>query len=159
MSHFYKNSCSPLIMCKHDKSVGEVHPNWSAIKKLKQHKPSCWYFVENWGFVFAMRIDIFGQKKIWFWVWFGDLSLNICVFQVMKLLNNKRSQAVGILMSSLHLDMKDIQHGQSFSFPILFSQNKKKNIFTFLLFLQPFILLPIFFNHVVYDNIISELCD
>lgn len=30
----------------------------------------------------------------------------------MKLLNNKRSQAVGILMSSLHLDMKDIQHGE-----------------------------------------------
>ncbi|XP_023196508.1 formin-2-like isoform X2 [Xiphophorus maculatus] len=30
--------------------------------------------------------------------------------QVAKLLNNKRSQAVGILMSSLHLDMKDIQH-------------------------------------------------
>ncbi|TSL04187.1 Formin-2 [Bagarius yarrelli] len=29
---------------------------------------------------------------------------------VVKLLNNKRSQAVGILMSSLHLDMKDIQH-------------------------------------------------
>lgn len=33
------------------------------------------------------------------------------VSQVVKLLNNKRSQAVGILMSSLHLDMKDIQHG------------------------------------------------
>ncbi|KAG8446992.1 hypothetical protein GDO86_014438 [Hymenochirus boettgeri] len=30
--------------------------------------------------------------------------------QVIKLLSNKRSQAVGILMSSLHLDMKDIQH-------------------------------------------------
>ncbi|KAF3691470.1 Formin-2 [Channa argus] len=30
--------------------------------------------------------------------------------QVVKVLNNKRSQAVGILMSSLHLDMKDIQH-------------------------------------------------
>ncbi|XP_054610797.1 formin-2-like [Dunckerocampus dactyliophorus] len=30
--------------------------------------------------------------------------------QVVKLLNNKRSQAVGILMSSLHLDMKDIEH-------------------------------------------------
>ncbi|KAG7463097.1 hypothetical protein MATL_G00191800 [Megalops atlanticus] len=30
--------------------------------------------------------------------------------QVMKLLTNKRSQAVGILMSSLHLDMRDIQH-------------------------------------------------
>ncbi|XP_008278633.1 formin-2 [Stegastes partitus] len=30
--------------------------------------------------------------------------------QVVKLLNNKRSQAVGILMSSIHLDMKDIQN-------------------------------------------------
>lgn len=30
--------------------------------------------------------------------------------QVVKLLNNKRSQAVGILMSSLHLDVQDIQH-------------------------------------------------
>ncbi|XP_078505411.1 uncharacterized protein LOC144763565 isoform X2 [Lissotriton helveticus] len=30
--------------------------------------------------------------------------------QVVKLLNSKRSQAVGILMSSLHLDMNDIQH-------------------------------------------------
>ncbi|XP_068087881.1 formin-2 isoform X2 [Hyperolius riggenbachi] len=30
--------------------------------------------------------------------------------QVVKLLSNKRSQAVGILMSSLHLDMKDIQN-------------------------------------------------
>ncbi|XP_059504632.1 formin-2 isoform X4 [Stegostoma tigrinum] len=30
--------------------------------------------------------------------------------QVVKLLNNKRSQAVGILMSSLHLEMKDIQN-------------------------------------------------
>ncbi|XP_027751565.1 formin-2 [Empidonax traillii] len=32
------------------------------------------------------------------------------VQQVVKLLSNKRSQAVGILMSSLHLDMRDIQH-------------------------------------------------
>ncbi|XP_029927242.1 formin-2 [Myripristis murdjan] len=30
--------------------------------------------------------------------------------QVVKLLNNKRSQAVGILMSSIHLDMKDIRN-------------------------------------------------
>ncbi|KAE8280775.1 Formin-2 [Larimichthys crocea] len=30
--------------------------------------------------------------------------------QVVKLLNNKRSQAVGILMSSIHLDMKDIHN-------------------------------------------------
>ena len=40
-------------------------------------------------------------------------TASACVFQVVKLLNNKRSQAVGILMSSLHLDMKDIQHGGS----------------------------------------------
>ncbi|KAI4801217.1 hypothetical protein KUCAC02_000141 [Chaenocephalus aceratus] len=38
------------------------------------------------------------------------LSDTITKSKVMKLLNNKRSQAVGILMSSLHLDMKDIQH-------------------------------------------------
>uniref|UniRef100_A0A8C4Q0J3 FH2 domain-containing protein n=1 Tax=Eptatretus burgeri TaxID=7764 RepID=A0A8C4Q0J3_EPTBU len=30
--------------------------------------------------------------------------------QIIKVLDNKRSQAVGILMSSLHLDMKDIRH-------------------------------------------------
>lgn len=33
--------------------------------------------------------------------------------QVVKLLSNKRSQAVGILMSSIHLDMRDIQNGES----------------------------------------------
>ncbi len=40
------------------------------------------------------------------------LSLSLWLSQVVKLLNNKRSQAVGILMSSLHLDMKDIQNGE-----------------------------------------------
>lgn len=45
------------------------------------------------------------------------MQINISPFpffleQVVKLLSNKRSQAVGILMSSLHLDMKDIQHGK-----------------------------------------------
>lgn len=30
----------------------------------------------------------------------------------MKLLSNKRSQAVGILMSSIHLDLRDIQNGE-----------------------------------------------
>ncbi|CAL8391435.1 unnamed protein product [Arctogadus glacialis] len=33
-----------------------------------------------------------------------------CSLEVAKLLSNKRSQAVGILMSSIHLDMKDIQN-------------------------------------------------
>lgn len=32
---------------------------------------------------------------------------------MVKLLSNKRSQAVGILMSSIHLDMKDIENGKS----------------------------------------------
>lgn len=35
----------------------------------------------------------------------------VCVCQIIKLLDGKRSQAVGILISSLHLEMKDIQQG------------------------------------------------
>lgn len=34
------------------------------------------------------------------------------MFQIIKLLDGKRSQAVGILISSLHLEMKDIQQGE-----------------------------------------------
>lgn len=34
--------------------------------------------------------------------------------QIIKVLDSKRSQAVGILMSSLHLEMKDIQQGERF---------------------------------------------
>ncbi|XP_069465115.1 formin-2-like isoform X2 [Ambystoma mexicanum] len=41
---------------------------------------------------------------------FEDLFSKAAVKKVAKLLNTKRSQAVGILMSSLHLDMKDIRH-------------------------------------------------
>lgn len=37
-------------------------------------------------------------------------------FQLIKLLDGKRSQAVGILISSLHLEMKDIQQGEQNSF-------------------------------------------
>lgn len=37
----------------------------------------------------------------------------MCLFQLIKLLDGKRSQAVGILISSLHLEMKDIQQGES----------------------------------------------
>uniref|UniRef100_H0UYY8 Formin 1 n=1 Tax=Cavia porcellus TaxID=10141 RepID=H0UYY8_CAVPO len=40
---------------------------------------------------------------------FGSLSLYFSKFQIIKLLDGKRSQAVGILISSLHLEMKDIQ--------------------------------------------------
>lgn len=35
-------------------------------------------------------------------------------FQIIKLLDGKRSQTVGILISSLHLEMKDIQQGKQF---------------------------------------------
>lgn len=42
----------------------------------------------------------------------NTLSVFLSLSQVVKLLSNKRSQAVGILMSSLHLDMKDIQNGE-----------------------------------------------
>uniref|UniRef100_A0A3Q1HZ98 FH2 domain-containing protein n=1 Tax=Anabas testudineus TaxID=64144 RepID=A0A3Q1HZ98_ANATE len=45
----------------------------------------------------------------------GTGDITSCVFErsvvcVVKLLSNKRSQAVGILMSSIHLDMKDIHN-------------------------------------------------
>lgn len=36
----------------------------------------------------------------------------VCLCQIIKLLDGKRSQAVGILISSLHLEMKDIQQGE-----------------------------------------------
>lgn len=45
-------------------------------------------------------------------------------FQLIKLLDGKRSQAVGILISSLHLEMKDIQQGEQncFHMPALARQ-------------------------------------
>lgn len=49
------------------------------------------------------------------------------MLQVVKLLNNKRSQAVGILMSSLHLDMKDIQHGECSVQMVIISDVTKQN--------------------------------
>lgn len=39
------------------------------------------------------------------------MCVSVCVPQIIKLLDGKRSQAVGILISSLHLEMKDIQQG------------------------------------------------
>lgn len=40
------------------------------------------------------------------------VMVTVCVCQIIKLLDGKRSQAVGILISSLHLEMKDIQQGE-----------------------------------------------
>lgn len=39
-------------------------------------------------------------------------TLSLRFFQIIKLLDGKRSQAVGILISSLHLEMKDIHQGE-----------------------------------------------
>lgn len=49
---------------------------------------------------------------MWLMFYYSNEVIILCLSQVVKLLNNKRSQAVGILMSSLHLDMKDIQNGE-----------------------------------------------
>lgn len=62
------------------------------------------------------------------------------LWQVVKLLSNKRSQAVGILMSSLHLDMKDIQHGK-YNKVVLDEICSKKWLHLFLLITQPTFLL------------------
>ncbi|KAK3562694.1 hypothetical protein QTP86_005315 [Hemibagrus guttatus] len=51
--------------------------------------------------------------------------------QVVKILSNKRSQAVGILMSSLHLDMKDIQHALLVKEAWLFAISKGGVAFVF----------------------------
>lgn len=42
----------------------------------------------------------------------ASMGVCVCLFQIIKLLDGKRSQAVGILISSLHLEMKDIQQGK-----------------------------------------------
>lgn len=49
-------------------------------------------------------------------------SIFVCFFQIIKLLDGKRSQAVGILISSLHLEMKDIQQGE---YPLRMSNSCK----------------------------------
>uniref|UniRef100_A0A8C9TIR9 Formin-2 n=1 Tax=Scleropages formosus TaxID=113540 RepID=A0A8C9TIR9_SCLFO len=73
--------------------------------------PSVWEKIEEPTLDFDEFIELFSKtavkekKKP-----LSDTITRSKTKQVVKLLNNKRSQAVGILMSSLHLDMKDIQH-------------------------------------------------
>ncbi|XP_061084683.1 formin-2-like [Conger conger] len=87
---------------------------WTRIQlhsKNEKGGPLVWESVEEPSVDFQEFVDLFSKstikekKKP-----LSDTITKSKAQQVVKLLSNKRSQAVGILMSSLHLDMKDIQH-------------------------------------------------
>ncbi|XP_039593892.1 formin-2 isoform X1 [Polypterus senegalus] len=87
---------------------------WTRIQlhaKKEQSGSMIWEKIEEPPIDFNEFVDLFSKtavkekKKP-----LSDTYSKTKAKQVVKLLNNKRSQAVGILMSSLHLDMKDIQH-------------------------------------------------
>ncbi|KAJ8264425.1 hypothetical protein GJAV_G00149000 [Gymnothorax javanicus] len=87
---------------------------WTRIQlhaKKEAAGPLIWEKIEEPSLDFEEFVDLFSKtavkekKKP-----LSDTITKSKGKQVVKLLSNKRSQAVGILMSSLHLDMKDIQH-------------------------------------------------
>ncbi|XP_012989632.4 formin-2 isoform X2 [Esox lucius] len=87
---------------------------WTRIQlntKKEVNTPLVWEKIEEPDVDFGEFVELFSKtavkekKKP-----LSDTITKSKAKQVVKLLNNKRSQAVGILMSSLHLDMKDIQH-------------------------------------------------
>ncbi|KAF5895138.1 formin-2 isoform X1, partial [Clarias magur] len=86
---------------------------WTRIQlhARKEVTPLIWERIEEPSVDFQEFVELFSKtavkekKKP-----LSDTITRTKTKQVVKLLNNKRSQAVGILMSSLHLDMKDIQH-------------------------------------------------
>ncbi|XP_034165353.2 formin-2 isoform X1 [Pangasianodon hypophthalmus] len=86
---------------------------WTRIQlhARKEATPLIWEKIEEPSVDFEEFVELFSKtavkekKKP-----LSDTITRSKTKQVVKLLNNKRSQAVGILMSSLHLDMKDIQH-------------------------------------------------
>ncbi|KAM9462491.1 formin-2 [Clarias gariepinus] len=86
---------------------------WTRIQlhARKEVTPLVWEKIEEPSVDFQEFVELFSKtavkekKKP-----LSDTITRTKTKQVVKLLNNKRSQAVGILMSSLHLDMKDIQH-------------------------------------------------
>ncbi|KAL0964500.1 hypothetical protein UPYG_G00324700 [Umbra pygmaea] len=69
-------------------------------EKIEEPSVDCEEFVE----LFSKGAVKVKKKPI------SDTIIKSKTKQAVKLLNNKRSQNVGILMSSIHLDMKDIQH-------------------------------------------------
>ncbi|KAJ8360233.1 hypothetical protein SKAU_G00167580 [Synaphobranchus kaupii] len=87
---------------------------WTRIQlhsKKDKSGPLVWESIEEPSVDFEEFVELFSKstvkekKKP-----LSDTITKSKAQQVLKLLSNKRSQAVGILMSSLHLDMKDIQH-------------------------------------------------
>ncbi|XP_039995260.1 formin-2 isoform X2 [Xiphias gladius] len=86
---------------------------WTRIQlhAKKQTGPLVWEKIEEPTVDFEEFVELFSKsavkekkKPI------SDTISKSKAKQVVKLLSNKRSQAVGILMSSIHLDMKDIQN-------------------------------------------------
>ncbi|XP_038149813.1 formin-2 [Cyprinodon tularosa] len=86
---------------------------WTRIQlhAKKNPGPLVWEKIEEPTIDFGEFVDLFSKsavkkkkKPI------SDTISKSKAKQVVKLLSNKRSQAVGILMSSIHLDMKDIQN-------------------------------------------------
>ncbi|XP_054885626.1 formin-2 isoform X1 [Poeciliopsis prolifica] len=86
---------------------------WTRIQlhAKKIPEPLVWEKIEEPTIDFGEFVDLFSKsavkekkKPI------SDTISKSKAKQVVKLLSNKRSQAVGILMSSIHLDMKDIQN-------------------------------------------------
>ncbi|XP_040034096.2 uncharacterized protein fmn2a [Gasterosteus aculeatus] len=86
---------------------------WTRIQLIakKPTSPLVWETIEEPSVDFKEFVELFSKsavkekkKPI------SDTISKSKAKQVVKLLNNKRSQAVGILMSSIHLDMKDIQN-------------------------------------------------
>ncbi|XP_021172905.2 formin-2 isoform X2 [Fundulus heteroclitus] len=86
---------------------------WTRIQlhAKKNPGPLVWEKIEEPAIDFGEFVDLFSKsavkekkKPI------SDTISKSKAKQVVKLLSNKRSQAVGILMSSIHLDMKDIHN-------------------------------------------------
>lgn len=86
---------------------------WTRIQlhAKRQNDPLVWEKVEEPSVDFDEFVELFSKsavkekkKPI------SDTISKSKAKQVVKLLSNKRSQAVGILMSSIHLDMKDIHN-------------------------------------------------
>lgn len=91
----------------------EVHGWRQLILKVEDIKHKSSFQISFWILDFKLYVVHLGLKRTCYWAYHKwTFSFFPYFGQVVKLLSNKRSQAVGILMSSLHLDMKDIQHGK-----------------------------------------------
>lgn len=81
---------------------------------------------EEYGLLLTCETEWFIKNSINHFRFVFVISFFV-LFQIVKLLDGKRSQAVGILISSLHLDMKDIQQGKN-GFLIVFTRTNEKHV-------------------------------